>query len=467
MTSSRSLAAALSAGAAILALSALPLAPASAAPASGPSAAQLKQGHQAANTQKSSGATGKAATVDETTDRLIVKFRDGVPEEAKQRALSSRDASYHRVKKTAGHADVVALPHEMGHDDSRKASEALAADPSVVYAEPDQKIHQASAANPGTTPNDPYFSKQWALQDIGAPEAWNGATGDGVTIGVVDTGITDHPDLNDKIVPGYDFVSDPETARDGDARDDNPTDEGDWADGGTSNWHGTHVAGIAAASSGNGEGVAGTAPDARIQPARALGAGADGYVSDIADAVSWSSGQSVAGVPDNQNPSDVVNLSASWPSGTCPSVLKDAVDGAHAKNVPVVVASGNDGIDAGSAAPANCLGAVVVGATSTDRAMTGYSNYGPMLDVLAPGGSEGADIWSTMNDGATTPGAATYGTLNGTSMASPYVAGTIAMMKQRNPGLGVEDIRSILQSTGSANGDYVQMNAAAAVAGSA
>lgn len=154
---------------------------------------------------------------------------------------------------------------------------------------------------PTLTPNDTRLSEQWGFgttaSGINVRPAWDTATGTGVVVAVIDTGITSHPDLNANVLPGYDFISDAARARDNNGRDSNAADQGDWrtanqcgtAAAANSSWHGTHVAGTIAAVTNNSTGVAGTAFNARIVPIRALGL-CGGSSSDIADAIVWASG---------------------------------------------------------------------------------------------------------------------------------------------------------------------------------
>ena len=400
------------------------------------------------------------------TDRVIVRFADGVSEEQKSQVLDEAAAGTavtepEIVKESVGQNSVVEANTGLDQGEQRQVVDKLKASPLVEAAEPDL-IVQATSAAPNPT-GEPHWGKQWNMRTIDAQGAWPTATGSGVTIGVVDTGIVSHPDLNAKVVPGYDFVSDTYYSRDGDGRDANPRDEGTYYGNTRSNWHGTHVAGIAGAVTGNRIGVAGVAPDAKIQPVRALGTAGSGYISDIADATAWAAGWQGPGMPRNANPSQVVNVSMSW-AGTCPAVMQNAINEAHHRNVPVVVAAGNAGINASQAAPANCWLPIVVGATASSNVLTGYSNYGSALDVVAPGGTVGADIWSTVDSGAYGPVGPSYGPLNGTSMAAPHVAGTIALMKQANRGLTVEQIRGTLRSTGRSVSGYPLINANRAVA---
>lgn len=419
-------------------------------------------------------AQNSQSTVLEETDQIIVKFKDSTAETSKHGAVASLseetavDTDADIVKETVGGAEIINAGKFLDRQEQTEAVEQLEENPNVEYAEPDYIIAAAPAGNPGNPPNDPYFAAyQWNLRAIDAPGAWKTATGKNTVIGIADTGQTSHPDLNAKYLQGYDFISTIAHSRDGNGRDNNPNDEGDWGPNysATSTWHGTHVAGIAAASSGNGIGVAGVASDAKIQHARVMGKDGTTYVSDQAAGVAWSAGVSVPGVPKNFTPASVVNFSEAvrTPDLRCPQVMQDAINQAHARNVPVVVSAGNLGDDTAKYMPSNCLYAIVVGATNVNNTMTGYSNRGEEIDVLAPGGDVSVPVWSTKNTGTYTQGSASYGYLYGTSMASPHVAGIVALMKERNPNLTVEQIRSILKNTGSNVNGYKMVNARRAV----
>ena len=412
-----------------------------------------------------------APTVEEDTDQVVVKFKEGTAEDTKTKVLESTakksaldDSTTEVVSQTVASADVVKSAEELSPSEQTEVVKTLNANPSVEYAEADLRVKNTDAGYAPVTPTDPLWYLQWNMRAINAPHAWETNVGDGVVIGVADEGYSTHPELDARTLPGYDFTSS-EFSRDGNGWDSNPQDQGDWSDGRNSMWHGMHVAGIAAGSAYNRLGVAGVAPRASVQHARILGAGGDSYVSDMAAGVAWSAGIYVPGAPLNPTPADVVNISAAFPANTCPKVFEDAIWAAHERNVPVVVAAGNNGDDAGKYAPANCWGAIVVGATAGNgwQTMTGYSNWGWPLDILAPGGASGTDVWSTITDGTQGPGNPSYGPLNGTSMAAPHIAGVIALMKERNPDLPVETIRSILQGTGSYVGDYKFVNAERAV----
>ena len=332
----------------------------------------------------------------------------------------------------------------------------LQEDALVQYADPVlRRFAQAQ------TPNDPLYAQQWNLTDtlsgINIAGAWAlRSAGAPVTVAVVDTGILPHPDLDSsRVLPGYDFVSDPDRARDGDARDANPRDEGDWlADGDCrghpaqdSSWHGTFVAGLIAATSNNGIGIAGIDSNARILPVRALGH-CGGTDEDVFEAMLWAAGVQVEGAPPNPNPAKVINLSLGG-FGACAQSIQEAVDDAMAHGAIVVAAAGNQAYDATAFAPANCSGVITVGAHNRQGELTTYSNFGRRIDISAPAGDGGKSdsAMSLSNDGVTTPGAAAYKQEIGTSFSAPLVAGTVSMMLARNPTLTPGQVTSILQAT--------------------
>lgn len=300
----------------------------------------------------------------------------------------------------------------------------LAADPNVQSVEVDQMLY------PTLTPNDSRLSDRWAFGTTNAGlnirPAWEKSTGANLVVAVIDTGIVSHPDLDANILPGYDFISDATAARDGNGRDNNPADEGDWnstSGCATSNssWHGTHVAGTVAAVTTTG--VAGTAFNAKVVPVRVLGR-CGGSLSDIADAIIWASGGTVSGVPANPNEAEVINISLGG-GGTCSSTMQSAINGAVSRGTTVVVAAGNSAANVSGSLPANCANVIAVAATTSAGAKASYSNYGSGIDVSAPG----SGILSTLNSGTTTPGNASYASYNGTSMAAPHVAGVVALMQ--------------------------------------
>lgn len=349
---------------------------------------------------------------------------------------------------------VIQLDEGLDQAEAEAFIKELAAQPGVSYVEPDIKMY------PTWTPSDRYFQNQWHYHGtavgINAPKAWDTTKGKGATVAVLDTGITPHPDLRANVAGGYDFISDSWAAGDGNGRDNDPLDNGDWIAAGTcgnpqfesSSWHGTHVAGTIAASKNDG-GVVGVAPDATIVPVRVLGK-CGGYTSDITDAIVWASGGSVSGVPRNAHKADVINMSLGGASRTCPASYQRAIDTAVNNGTTVVVAAGNDAVNAANATPANCRNVVTVGATDKNGNQSYYSNYGRVVDVSAPGGdtrSSGGGVLSTVNTGKTTPDKPGYAYYQGTSMATPHVAGIAALVKAANPNLSADEVANILTTS--------------------
>ena len=375
------------------------------------------------------------------------------------------------VRTTAQKATVVTLSSKLTAEQAEKYMAALSSNPSVASVEPDllrrsnartrtaanskvaQVAQAAQASNQVVAPNDTLYPQQWNLhgtKGISAPEAWQTTQGAGVTVAVIDSGIVKHPDLDANVLPGYDFITEPSIARDGNGRDSDPTDQGNWEEAGVcgadaeaseSNWHGTHVAGSIAAIMNNKRGIVGVAPSTKILPVRALGM-CGGYDSDIADAMVWAAGGTVEGVPANSNPAKIINLSLGG-EGTCPATYSKAIAEVNKRGAILVVAAGNDGQDTSKVAPANCGGSIVVGATDQNGKRSDFSNYGKIVDVSAPGSS----IMSTVDLGTTVSTGAGYTEYDGTSMAAPQVAGVIALMKSVDPSLNAERAKQILKQS--------------------
>ncbi|MFB6810531.1 S8 family serine peptidase [Streptomyces sp. NPDC056387] len=338
------------------------------------------------------------------------------------------------------------------------------ADPDVAYVEPDARAYAMA------TPDDTEYAKQWDLFEptggMNVPAAWDKTTGSGVTVAVIDTGYVAHSDVAPNIVAGYDFISDSTAARDGNGRDNNPADQGDWSAAGEcgtgstasgSSWHGTHVAGTIAAATNNAKGVAGIAYNAKIQPVRVLGK-CGGTTSDIVDAITWASGGTVAGVPANATPAKVINMSLGG-SGACTTSYQNAINAAVARGTTVVVAAGNSNADAAGFSPASCNNVVAVAATNRTGDRSFYSNYGAKVDVAAPGGEtrRATDtpgtvttpengILSTLNSGTTTPGSEIYKPYQGTSMAAPHVAGLAALVVAAKPSLTPAQVEAAIKA---------------------
>ncbi|WP_077489939.1 S8 family serine peptidase [Sinomonas mesophila] len=365
---------------------------------------------------------------------------------AQQLGLSPRE-----VRQLATGATLVATDRALNDTEAKAFMTGIAGSGAVDYVEPDALM------KPTLTPNDPRYAEQWDFTGTNGqriPGAWNTTTGTGAVVAVLDTGVTAHPDLDANILPGYDFVSDAVSARDGNGRDANPRDEGDWYAAGecgqsqaaNSSWHGTHVAGTVAAVTGNAAGVAGVAPGAKVVPVRVL-AKCGGMLSDIADAIVWASGGGVPGVPATASRAHVINMSLGG-AGTCGTTYQNAINSAASRGTTVVVAAGNSAQNAATSRPANCAGVVAVAASNPSGGLSYFSNYGATVDLTAPGGDvrvAGGGILSTLNTGTTVPAGAGYAYFQGTSMATPHVAGLAALLKAVRPTMTPADVEATLK----------------------
>jgi len=352
-------------------------------------------------------------------------------------------------------AAVLSIGQRIASGDAAALAQAFAADGDVDYAEPDHPMRIRD------TPSDPSYSQQWYLSDasvgINTPPAWTRTKGSPTVVtAVLDTGYRPHPDLVGNLLPGYNFISNINTSNNGQTRGTDATDPGDWvtqqelddangpyyhcaSEPSTSSWHGTRVMGVIGANANNGIGVAGVSWLGRILPVRVLGK-CGGKTSDIADAMRWAAGIPVAGVATNPNPAKVINLSLGG-VGACSATFQQAIDDVNAKGVTVVVAAGNDGLSTAFDQPANCRGVISVGATDATGRRASFSNFGSDVALSAPGVS----ILSTANGGTTTPGADTYGTASGTSLATPQVSGIVGLMLSMNGNLTPAQIQQKLQ----------------------
>jgi serine protease len=384
---------------------------------------------------------------------------------------------------------------------SQELARRLAADPEVAYAVPDRRMR------PLFVPNDPLFEEdpdnspetgQWYLRkpsgeiesSIDAVGAWDLSKGDGVTVAVLDTGVRfEHPDLRrredgGKLLDGYDFIRREEQANDGDGRDDDPSDPGDWvtvqevqADPNDdldescvrdpssgqltdvdSSWHGTEVAGILGAITNNRRGMAGAGHNVRLLPVRVLGK-CGGFSSDIVLAMRWAAGIPVDGVPDNPNPAKILNLSLGG-SGACGDDYADAIADVRAEGATVVVSAGNSAGHAVSE-PANCDGVIAVAGLRHSGTKVGFSDLGPEVAISAPGGNcvfAGANqpcqypLLSTTNSGTRGPASSIYSDGQnrltvGTSFSAPLVSGTLALALAVRPQLEPDDLRALVRRT--------------------
>jgi len=328
----------------------------------------------------------------------------------------------------------------------------------------------AELAATGALPNDPLLTYQWALRARGAGAGqspggagfdtyWTNARQVGrrsVRVAVIDTGIElAHPDMrnNANIGPGIDLIVDYDRAGDGNGIDSDPNDVGDACGTGKENsYHGTHVAGtVGAAITNDKRGVAGGAWNVTIIPIRAIGR-CGGELEDIVNAIRWASGIAPAMTETgeqivNANPADIINMSLSVQI-PCPASMQSAIDAAVARGAVIVVAAGNKSNAVANYAPANCNNVITVAANDARGAIAFYSNFGPGVDILAPGGDVFADsdgdgrpdgVLSTRTttkdcyDPETRQPAQTchYGFLQGTSMAAPHVAAALALLQSQ------------------------------------
>ena len=416
-------------------------------------------------------------------NRLVVKFKDQSATRGIELSVSGRTSeqrvldlgaahamqtregvniALNFLKTTASQAQVALTSEALDRTTMNALVQRLAQDPSVEYAEIDERAY------PQMTPTDPMFATDQSSMKPGGASNLGGANfstawdrtasgvalnGAGVVVAVLDGGYRSHADLGSNVLPGYDFVSQDSigvytTANDGNGRDNDALDPGNWnptasvgcpiAD---SSWHGTHVAGTIAALGNNGLGVIGAAYGAKILPVRVLGV-CGGYVSDIADGIRWAAGLAVAGVPNNTTPARVINLSLGG-TGACGTTYQSAITAARNAGTVVIAATGNGSSYDTLYAPANCTGVIAVTSHTTTGASSLTANIGLGTTISAPG----TLILSTSNTGTTTPLADTYSVKSGTSMAVPHVAGAVALIMQAVPGITPDQVSVALTSS--------------------
>lgn len=393
----------------------------------------------------------------------------------------------------------LAAARPLAEADAQALAAALRADPRVRAVVPDTREQRQAV-----TPNDARFAEQWWLQVRSAPsttgaantgtahfaQAWERSTGAPVSgsaavVAVLDSGITSHPELNSRLLPGYDFVSNGNYANDGNGRDNDPADPGDaitdaqrtaqpavygnCPSAPLASWHGTIIAGQVAAVTNNTEGVAAANWQARFVPVRVAGQ-CGAAVSDIIDGLRWAAGLPVAGVPANPNPARLVVLSYGGTdpcnaASTTPEIAATAqlyqqvLAEMRAAGALVFVAAGNQ--RGAVARPADCPGAMGVTALNREGFKANYANYGPALALATPGGdapaggtgatcdAELADtgIVSTGNFGDTAPGPAGYVAASGTSFAAPAAAAAASLMLALNPALTPDQLEAGLKAS--------------------
>lgn len=415
------------------------------------------------------------AAASASVERVIVKLRDtGSWTSVQAKSASSAMAALagrnklalKQARQITSTLHVMQFEPEASGESVTESVARLRADSAVEYVEPDQRRY------PHAVPNDPLYVGQWYLQNAGStPSAidavgvWDVTTGNtGVVVADIDTGVLySHPDLlrlaaGGRLLPGYDFVADPSVANDGDGRDSDPTDPGDWVTAAESNsatfsgcsasdssWHGTRVAGILGALTNNSTGVAGVTWSSSILPVRVLGK-CGGFDSDILAAMLWAGGIPVNGVPDNPYPAKIENLSLGALGTLCPASYQDVVSQLTAAGVLVVASAGNEGGPVGI--PARCPGVAAIAGLRHTGTKVGFSSLGTEIALGAPGGNcvnTGAgqpclfSIDTTSNLGTTSASTHAYTdqfNINvGTSFSAPIVSGIAGLMVAVNGNL--------------------------------
>jgi serine protease len=393
-------------------------------------------------------------------DRLIVKFVMPAVEgeqpgpEILDRLMARAGMMLDPLRVMSNDARVLALPEPVSIGVATAIARRLTADPDVEYAVADRLM------KPCFVPNDALYAEQWNLfEDAGGtrlPDAWDRERGSpGIVIALVDTGILSHSELDPgRVAPGYDFIGDLAIANDGDGRDADPSDPGDWVAAGEcgadqsaepSSWHGTSVTGVIGALADNNAGIAGVNHGSRLLMARALGK-CGGFTSDLIDAMRWAAGLQVPGVPANANPARVINLSFGG-EGPCGPLEQDAIDEISARGAVVIVAAGNEAGDVARYSPGNCNNVVTVAATTRSGARAWYTNSGRGVDVSAPGGDFPNPILSTGNSGTATPAADAVVNVAGTSFSAAHVSGIAGLVLSINGDLNSRQVREILVSS--------------------
>lgn len=391
--------------------------------------------------------------------------------EALARAFQAKSMPLGAVRPLDGRQHVVQWARPLNAAEARRLVEELRADPEVEWAEPNVMERRFQAATT-PAPTDPEYVRQWWLSATPGPgsrgvpniqAAWARATGLGhpVNVAVLDTGLTAHPELGDpaRFDTGYDLVTNEDgLAGDGDGRDPDFFDPGDFVSAGTcgsgtpeepSSWHGTRIAGQIAAQTNNGVGVAGANWGARLISVRVAGK-CGALVSDILAGMRWAAGLQVEGLPVNPHPARIVSLSFGG-SGDC-RVYQPTIDELVGKGVLIVAAAGNE--DGAVARPARCRGVLGVGAVNRDGFKAKYSNLGPEIGITTVGGdgaagsfagaydreAEDGGIHTTTNNGVQAPGAPGYESTYGTSFSTPIVAAAASLMLAVNPQLTLDEL---------------------------
>jgi serine protease len=341
-------------------------------------------------------------------DSLVIDFKDNLPAGEIDRELAVLNKEYHIAPRLNSQYSQLEHLYVVKGDrtllDKLRGS-SLSKD--VESIEPNYIYHKSIA------PNDPQYSKQWHLRSIHIEQAWEENRGKGITVAIIDTGVSKVPDLEQtEFVKGYDFVNDKVNADD-------------------DNGHGTHVAGTVAQSTNNNYGVAGIAYEAKIMPLKVLSGSGGGTISDIAESIRFAA----------DNGANIINMSLG--GGGENQVMKDAIEYAHNKGVVIIAAAGNENAESASY-PARYAHVIGVGALDAQDERAEFSNYGAGVNIAAPGGGHGSKIWQeTIDPSTNTPIISGFA---GTSMAAPHVAGVAALIES----IGVtapDEVYAVLQQS--------------------
>lgn len=414
--------------------------------------------------------SASAAVVEhKPTDQIIIKFSSAsVDGRSKASYLSGRiNKKLAFVRKTSQGSYVFKLPAREEFSSLKNYLKVIKAVSGIKHAEADQMMYAIGDLTippvEGTVGarQKPIYDLQWHYHEstggMNADGAWallDPVTSAAVNVAVLDTGITAHPDLDDNIIGGTDMITATSVSNDGDGRDADPSDPGDWisknecyfgSPASNSSWHGTHVTGTISASTNNATGVAGVGYNwLNVVPVRILGK-CGGYTSDIADAIVWA-----ATGTDNPNKAKVINMSIGG-GGSCSATYQNAIDTAVAAGTTIVVAAGNSNADAGNYTPSSCDNVISVASTGRTGGKAYYSNYGASVDLAAPGGETNVasknGVLSALNEGTTSPGAPTYAFYQGTSMAAPHVAAVAGLLYLHKPNITPAEVEAVLTST--------------------
>lgn len=430
----------------------------------------LVSSYGSANSQQltySSQSNQSATTI---TDRFILKLKNSVELSAKPtvRRLEKEsellndilqtnrlEATWLRAGTLGTH--VLKWGSNLRPSDRESSLHRIKSDPRVEFAEADLQMKGMAL------PNDVSFGSQWALQSTanraGArfDKAWDLVKGSSdVIVAVVDTGVRfDTPELSGRLLAGYDFISEVLTANDGDGRDPDPSDMGDWVSESdktksifsdcpvsSSTWHGTFISGQIAGVTQNLQGISAGDWNAKILPVRVSGK-CRAFASDMYDGMLWSAGVEVPGAPVNTTPASIINVSLGAPV-SCSSLAQSVVNRIKGMGALLVSSGGNGGGE--SFLPANCTGVVSVGAVDRDGTRAFYSAIGSTVDIAAPGGYYNG-LLGVGNSGNQGPESPRMVSKTGTSFASPLVAAAAALVKAANPSLTGEQIENILLTT--------------------